>query len=169
MGQVLDISITEIDPDLDLVTGIAEPFSELLVIVNWTDESYYFTMADSEGVWTADYSGNFDIGFGDLVSVQQDDEYGSLTYFQRLVVSPDGLVNEILNLPEEAVSPEIKNSLVKKIENAYSSFLKGNLKAAQSKLEALRNEIDALEGNKISPETAEWLRRLVWHLISSFE
>ena len=111
MGYVLDISITEIDPDLDLVTGVAEPFSEVLVIINWMEDSYFFTEANSTGVWTADYFGNTDIGFGDLVSVQQDDDLGGITYIRRLVVTPGGLVDEILNLPDDAISDGTKEQL----------------------------------------------------------
>jgi len=115
------------------------------------------------------YTGIAALSYGDLVIAGQPDSEGNTTVVNRIIVTPGDLMDEIINLPEEELAPEIKNSIIKKIENAHSSFLKGNTNAAIAKLEALLNQIEALRGNKISEETADRLNRLVWHLMRTFE
>jgi hypothetical protein len=55
---------------------------------------------------------------------------------------------------EGVISPELKNSLIAKVEGAENAASKENICAAVHKLEALKNEVNAQTGNKISPEAA---------------
>jgi len=167
--QVTNLTITNIDLDSKEITGTAEPFSGLFVMVNWAEETFVFTSADDNGNWLVDYTGIAALSHGDLVIAGQPDSENNTTLVNRIIVTPGGLIDEIINLPEEELAPEIKNSIIKKIENAHSSFLKGNTNAAIAKLEALLNQIEALRGNKISEETADHLNHLVWIMIRSFE
>ncbi len=167
--QVTNLTITNIDLDTNVISGTADPFSGLFLLVNWAEETFVFTSADINGDWFVDYTGIAALSYGDLVIAGQPDSESNTTLVNRIIVTPGGLMDEIINLPEEELAPEIKNSLIKKVENALSSFLKGNTNAAIAKLEALLNQIEALRGNKISEETADHLNRLVWHMIRSFE
>jgi len=167
--QVTNLTITNIDLENKVITGTAEPFSGLFLLVNWAEETFVFTSADENGSWMVNYTGIAALSYGDLVIAGQPDSEGNTTIVNRIIVTPGDLMDEIINLPEEELAPEIKNSIIKKIENAHSSFLKGNTNAAIAKLEALLNQIEALRGNKISEETADRLNRLVWHLMRTFE
>jgi len=167
--QVTNLTITNIDLDAKVITGTAEPFSGLFLLVNWGEETFVFTSADDNGNWMVNYTGIAPLSHGDLVIAGQPDSEGNTTLVSRIIVTPGGLIDEIINLPEEELAPEIKNSIIKKIENGHNSFLKGNTYAAIVKLEALLNQIEALRGNKISEETADHLNQLVWIIIRSFE
>ena len=167
--QVTNLTITNIDLETKVITGTADPFSGLFLLVNWAEETFVFTSADENGNWLVDYTGIAALSYGDLVIAGQPDSESNTTLVNRIIVTLGGLIDEIINLPEEELAPEIKNSIIKKIENAHSSFLKGKTNAAIAKLEALLNQIEALRGNKISEETADRLNHLVWIMIRSFE
>lgn len=52
----------------------------------------------------------------------------------------------------------IKNSLVKKLENALDSIMKGNMQSSVNQLKAFINETKAQKGKKIPPEKADmWI------------
>nr|ABE69174.1 cell surface protein [uncultured bacterium pFosLip] len=55
---------------------------------------------------------------------------------------------------EGVIEPELENSLVTKVESAENSASKDNICAAINKLDALKNQVDAQRGNKISDEAA---------------
>ena len=64
----------------------------------------------------------------------------------------------IHGIQDSGIQQGIKNSLIKKLENAKSSIEKGNINAAINKIRAFQNEIQAKMGKKISEELAEeWI------------
>jgi hypothetical protein len=165
--QVKNLALLSADHEFDQVSGTADPATDVFVVINWNTE--IIVTADGSGNWVADFSGQYDLVYGDMVTAFQPDENWNMTLVEKLIVTPGGLVDEILNMPDDLIAPEIKNSLVKKVENAYSSYIKGNVTAAVNKLEALLNEIDAQLGNKISEDLSHHLHMLVYNLIRNFE
>jgi hypothetical protein len=65
-------------------------------------------------------------------------------------------ITEILNtlVIEGVIDSNLRNSLITKCEGAERASSKENICAAVNKLEALKNEVNAQAGNKISPEAA---------------
>ncbi|MFH1724588.1 MAG: hypothetical protein ABII00_08200, partial [Elusimicrobiota bacterium] len=59
----------------------------------------------------------------------------------------------------------IENELISKIEGALAAYDKGNDKAAENKLNALKNSIDAQSGKKISAEDADMLYKFIDNVI----
>lgn len=76
------------------------------------------------------------------------------TYYKR-GFQLEKLIEEIQN---SDIHHGIKNSLVKKLENAIKSIEKGNINAAINKIEAFQNEVQAQSGKKIPINLAErWI------------
>lgn len=81
---VSQMKITDIDADLDLVFGIANPFGEIQIDVRqsggWPQLSptLYIT-ADQNGDWTADFAGVWDIATDHEVFAHEVDEDGDVT------------------------------------------------------------------------------------------
>ena len=72
--------------------------------------------------------------------------------------SIDGIKEAIATIVSEGViSPELQNSLIRKVENAEKSVTKENICVAVNQLEASENEIYAQKGKKISEATADFL------------
>ena len=64
----------------------------------------------------------------------------------------------IHGIQDSGIQQGIKNSLVKKLENAKSSIEKGNINAAINKIRAFQNQVQAQKGKKIPVELAEqWI------------
>ncbi len=70
-------------------------------------------------------------------------------------LTPQGLGQNIENLPDETLSDEIETSLVTKAENAQKSSDKDNICASVNQLEAFINQINAQRGKKVSDEGAD--------------
>jgi hypothetical protein len=78
----------------------------------------------------------------------------------------DGLINLVDTLVAEGViSQEMRNSLVAKVQNAHTSSDSANICAAVNELNALRNQIQAQRGKKISAEAADLLIAYVSNLV----
>ena len=70
--------------------------------------------------------------------------------------NPSGLGSIIGTLVQEGViSPELQTSLLAKVENAEKSATKDNICAAVNQFGALKNQMNAQRGNKISDEAAD--------------
>jgi len=70
---VQDLSIEVVDVEKDLLQGTAKPGSEVMV---WIEEPESFEMrvtADSSGLWTADFTGIYDIDEDTIVAAAQND------------------------------------------------------------------------------------------------
>ena len=89
-----DISYRSISPGRDVAQGTAPPGSEVYVTVDdyaLTVQSYEIVFANSRGVWTADFSSDFDVQprMGGTVHLQDPD--GDTTRAGRVVRSgPEG-------------------------------------------------------------------------------
>jgi hypothetical protein len=166
---ITEISVAEIDPTANTITGSAQPLTDLFLMINWMWETEVWLTAEPDGLWQFDYSGITDFGHGDLVVACQMDDDGDMTCITRSIVTPGGLIDEILNMPPEVLDPEINHSLVVKIENAISSLTRGNSIATINKLQAFINQVEALRGDKISDDAADYLIWQALHLIASLE
>ena len=85
--------------------------------------------------------------------------------------STSGLGTIIGTLVQEGViAPELQTSLMAKVENAEKSATKENICAAVNQLGALKNQVNAQRGNKISDEAAdeitEYTDSVIAHLLS---
>lgn len=63
----------------------------------------------------------------------------------------------IVEIQESNIQKGVKNSLIKKLENAIKSIKKGNLNAAINQIEAFQNEVRAQRGKKIPEALADQL------------
>lgn len=96
--KVIDFSITEIDIATDVVSGLAEPGSD---IGSWICDDYdcaeRFVIADQYGHWSANFSiienaaadwGTYDFTLGTGVEAKQEDEDGDNTVVAMDVLTP---------------------------------------------------------------------------------
>ena len=89
---VRDISITEMNSDTEIITGKAEPLSEVYVYAHTnTSSKWLYPIADSNGVWQADCSSYLDLDSGSYSWVYQYDEQGNSTRVNSRI--PDPYVN----------------------------------------------------------------------------
>jgi len=112
---------------------------------------------------TGDLQGNF------ALLSYYDTEIVIINLEVQIVISQmENLIEEILTssiqqsqvVKISTIQKGIKNSLVKKLENAISSLEKGNINAAINKMEAFQNEVRAQNGKKIPVELAEcWINK----------
>ncbi len=66
----------------------------------------------------------------------------------------------------EVIAPELQNSLLSKIDNAQASSSKENICAAVNELGALKNQIAAQRGKKISDAAAALLTEYANNIIA---
>jgi hypothetical protein len=78
----------------------------------------------------------------------------------------DNLIEEIQN---SDIHHGIKNSLVKKLENADKSLEKGNIKPAINQIKAFRNEVLAQKGKKVPEELADIWIEIASKIITALE
>lgn len=79
----------------------------------------------------------------------------------------DGLTDVITTLVTEGViDEELQNSLLTKVENAENSADKEKICTAINKLEALKKQVNAQRGNKISNESADLIIDYTENLIT---
>ena len=73
--EVIDLTVTSMEPDTDVVSGVGAPNKPTVVWI-WSDtsESQLEVMSDGDGLWVADFSGQFDIERGMTTYVHQTDE-----------------------------------------------------------------------------------------------
>ncbi len=73
--EVIDLTVTSMDPDTDVVSGVGAPNKPTVVWI-WsdTDESQLEVVSDGDGTWVADFSGQFDIQPGMTTYAYQTDE-----------------------------------------------------------------------------------------------
>jgi hypothetical protein len=83
--------------------------------------------------------------------------------------TPQELVQIITTLPDDALSHELVNSLVSKVEGAIASQDRQRDEAAVNALNAFIHEIQAQAGKKISPEAAALLIQYAENLIELIE
>jgi hypothetical protein len=79
------------------------------------------------------------------------DEDGCIDSFSGLINVLDTLVSE------GVIDSQMRNSLIRKIENAWASSDRENICAAVNQLEAFKNQIEAQRDHKISDEAADLL------------
>jgi DNA-binding beta-propeller fold protein YncE len=75
------------------------------------------------------------------------------------------LVDTLVN--EGVISPELKTSLLTKVENSHKSATKKNIYAAVNELKAFQNQINAQRGEKITNEAADLLTAYADNVIAS--
>jgi hypothetical protein len=167
--EVTELAVTMTDPAVDIISGTAAPYSEVNVWVNWVEGAFVWATADGEGVWSADFTGVYDLEHGTGGVAAQFDDDGDGTWADWWIVTPGGIVDEILNMSDEDLAPELKRSLTTKIKNAMKSLDKGRENAAIEQLEAFINQVEAQRGKKISDETADLLISYAENLISQIE
>jgi hypothetical protein len=166
--DVTDLSVTAINPDNDTVSGTAFPGSAVNLWVHWTPGTDIMTSADDDGNWVGPFAYDLVPGTGGIAA--QFDEEGNGTFIEWLVVTPEWIIDEIERFVDEGgLAPELKNSLLSKVENALKSLDKGRENAAIGQLEAFINQVEAQRGKKISIEAADLLISYAENLISQIE
>ncbi len=95
---------------------------------------------------------------GDVDQCPDEDATGLDADQDGCIDSLSGLAEIVQTLVIEGVIDEqMENSLLSKIENAENSADKENICAAVNKMEALKSQVDAQRGKKISPEGADFV------------
>lgn len=166
---ITDLTIGEIGTAADTISGTAAPYSQISVNLSWYDETYLLTTANADGYWVADYSSIADLQHGTQINAGQIDDDGDSTYVTRTIVTEDGLLNDLLNLSEDDIPPQIVSSLFIRIESAFQSLNMGNTNAAIGKLEAIILQIESMPDSIISEETAASLILEIRHLIMIYQ
>ena len=103
--EVIDLTVTSMDPDTDLVSGVGAPNKPTVVWI-WSDtsESQLEVMSDGDGLWVADFSGQFDIEPGMTTYVHQTDEDNDQTQIDyQLPGPPQPPAFEVHRWPSEAL------------------------------------------------------------------
>jgi hypothetical protein len=78
---VKDLFITDVDTAADIVSGTAAPGSEVEVQIHGEDQpGQWVTAHASTGIWSADFSGAYDLRFNTEVSANQYDGEGDVTW-----------------------------------------------------------------------------------------
>jgi hypothetical protein len=166
--NVTDLSVTAINPDNDTVSGTAFPGSDVNLWIHWPPGTDIMTSADEFGNWVGPFA--YDLVPGTRGIAAQFDEEGNGTFIEWVVVTPEWIIDEIERFVDEGgLAPELKNSLLSKVENALKSLDKGRENAAIGQIEAFINQVEAQRGKKISDETAYLLISYAENLISQIE
>ena len=115
------LEVTEIDPESDIVQGIAAPGEWLAVIVTGEQWAYRSVFADESGFWTADFSipgddpyiggdeSLLDIIPGTVGFASVNDEYMNTTIYHWEVLEPiddtdgDGILDGVDNAPTSII------------------------------------------------------------------
>jgi hypothetical protein len=140
-GNVITFIAKESDLDQD-INGDADKYDNII--------AYLTLPVDSDGSETPDDS-----------EVPSDEDGG--TY------SIDGLVSMIETLVEEgSIDKRMKNPLLSKIENAKSSVARGNVHVAVNQLKAMKNQVAAQRGKKISGEAFEAIIAYTNNLMNAY-
>jgi hypothetical protein len=121
---------------------------------SWTEEKKL--KASDGSAW--DYYG-YSVGLSGgtaLIGSPKDDDKGSLSgsaYFYEFTTSSEVKFNNMISGIENIdFSEGIKNSLISKMENAKSAYMKGNTNAVINMLNAFINQIEALRGKILTDE-----------------
>ncbi len=85
---VAPLEITDVDIDLDTVSGTTNPDADLNVWVHGEDAPNINVTADGSGYWTADFAGLWDIGFNSNGAAGQYDEDGDETWVGWEITRP---------------------------------------------------------------------------------
>ena len=85
---------------------------------------------------------------------------------EEIIGDIEDLIQDLLDMD---IHHGIKNSLVKKLENAIKSLEKGNYEAALGKLNAFINECEAQRGKKLTEEQADYLIEQAEAIIEKIE
>ena len=86
---VRDISITDVNPATEIMRGTADPGSDVLGSVRPVNLGIW-AKTDSNGVWSTDFTGQYDLTPGSITSVLQIDEDNDFTFTDRKVPRPEG-------------------------------------------------------------------------------
>ncbi len=86
---VRDISITDVNPATEIMRGTADPGSDVLGSVRPVNLGIW-AKTDSNGVWSTDFTGQYDLTPGSITSVLQMDEDNDFTFTDRTVPRPEG-------------------------------------------------------------------------------
>ena len=149
-GITYDDVTTSLDTDNDRICGAVSSFSIVGVFEN----------LDTDGDGVPD----------NLDACPDEDATGFDVDNDGCIDSLAGLMDLVTTLVEEGViSEEMQNSLLSKITNAEKSFDKDKVCTAVNQLGALKNQVDAQRGEKISDEAADMVTAYADSLIAYLE
>jgi len=119
------------------------------------------------GPLDSDNDGVFDNFDGVADACPYEDATGFDADIDGCIDSMSGLARVVETLViEEVISIQMKNSLLSKIDNSHASADKENICAAVNQLDALKNQIEAQRGKKMSDEAATLLVNYADNLIA---
>lgn len=104
---VRNLSVTKVDPDDDIVKGVADAGAEVYVWPHATGQEQLVT-TNSNGKWNVDFTGIYDLAIGDGGRAEIRDETGNATAVDwyisqpRFTIFPDAQWFDGMNWPDEA-------------------------------------------------------------------